>query len=286
MEQSWDTGAEVASIDVSISIKETGSGRDNANFSLESDLKGEVSLLDFLRFTKTALLTIASDVLQEEQAKGFDKNPIVVVDGSQNKPVASVNPLGKIEFISSAVTSLEIIESIYLEIFKRSKFVTGTYIQNNYVFYNGTPVANSYTELKTWINSSPKISPTDIIRIVNVVPYARKLERHGVSAQRTKQKHVKSRDQKKRSGETILGANGTYFLASRAALKGFKQNVKIKFEFVVGSTLPPGVFPKTSNAGKSLGTHFKPKKGSGAKVGPYLYPSIKIVIGESGVSDV
>lgn len=264
-----------------ISVKEIGNR--NKSYDLQTDLDGEVTLKDFLDFTKRTLQTVAIDALKEEQARGFDKKPIVAVDGSVNKSIANVNPLGKIEFISSSTTSYKIIEDIYIEILAASKIDTGTYISGNYVFHNGVRVATTLSELRQWIKSAPQVKPNDIIRYVNVVPYARRIERLGVTAGRTRQKYVKSKDKQKRSGEYILGANGPYFLASRRAIRDYKYNGKVSFRYILGSTLGLSNLPGIAKDGSPLRKGYKPSK-KNSKAGPYLYPSIQLNILPGGTA--
>ncbi len=271
----------MAEFDVSISVREVG--KKSNEYSLQADIDGKVTLAQFLEFTRATLLTIAQDTLKEEQQKGFDKNPIVVVDGSPKKPISFVSPLGKIEFVSSQVSGAEVLEQVYLEILSRSKIVTGTYIEGNIVAFNGSVIATTIVELRTWLKTAPELKPGDIIRFVNVVPYARKLERYGVTAQRSKTKTAKSRDKQKRSGDLILAANGVYFLASRAASRNFKNNIKIKFEFLLGSTLGLQQFPAISKNGKPLRRNYKPDGKRPKNSGPYLYPTIKLTVNERGV---
>lgn len=268
----------MGSFDVSVKVKDS---RGN-EFSIENDLDGKATLSDFIKFVKKSLIVIAADVLKDEQSRGFDKNPIVVVDGSVRKPIISVKPFGKIEFISSQTAGVDVIKFVYEQILGKSKVVTGTYYKGNFVFHNGNLVATDDSELLTWIKTNPPIKPGDIIRFVNVVPYARRLERLGVTAQRTKTKQVKSRDKQKRSGETILGANGVYFLASRAAASRYKNNVKIYFGYILGSTLGVQNFPTIGRDGKPLRRTYK-TKGKPKNTGPYLYPYIKLTVGERGL---
>lgn len=271
-------------MNIEVSVKDNS----KLDYDLNTDLQGEVTLAEFLTFTKKALLQISLDTLREEQAKGFDKNPITIVDGSKSKSIETVSPLGKIEFVNSQVQSLKVLEDIYQAILSRSKVVTGTYMAGNYVFLNGNVIATNLSEMQDWLKTSPSLGKGDIVRYINVVPYARRLERLGVTAQKTQSRRVKSKDKRKRSGETILGANGVYYLSSRAALRQYRNNVKIYFGFILGSQISAGAFPSMSKSGKPLRRSYKPPAGKkpSKKFGPYLYPSIKVVFEERGTVNV
>ncbi len=271
----------MGSFEASIKVREVGNK--NVSYDINSDLNGEVTLKQFLDFTKRTLLTIARDTLIEEQGKGFDKKPIVVVDGNVRKPILNVSPLGKIEFVSTKVVATDVIIRTYKNILEKSPVDTGQYSESNYVFFNGTRVATNITELEAWVKTKTDMKKGDTIQFLNVVPYARKLERLGTVKGKSRRKLVKSRDKQKRSGETILGPNGVYFLCSRIALRDYKNNLKIRFEFVLGSSIGPGNFPAIGKNGKPLRRNYKPSKLRPKNSGPYLYPSIKMVIQEVGL---
>lgn len=245
------------------------SGRKSPKYTLETDLNGEVSLLDFLEFTKSSLIVIADEVLKEEQAKGFEKTPEVVVDGRANKPVSQVSPLGSIEFTAKADMK-EIIMDTYMGILGRAPVLTGEYLHSNYVFLNGTQVATDLTSLKTWLASAPVFQENDLIRFVNIAPYARKLERLGVTIGRQQSRTVKSSSRKRSEmGGRVLAPNGTYFLTTRAIRSKYKRNSVIAFSFISGSNL-------------GLVGSFKATKKKKSR--PYLYPTITISVKESGIA--
>ena len=253
-------------VDVEYSVYE--SGRKAPQYTLDTDLKGELTLAELLEFTKSSLIVIADQVLKEEQARGFDKKPIAVVDGSPYKQIIDVNPLGKIEFFSKVAIDKIMLE-MYESILERSPVDTGLYKSSNYVFINGTQIATNLEELKKWLDRKPTINPNDLIRFVNIQPYARRLERLGVTAQRQQSRTVKSRDKKQRSGSRILAPNGAYFLSFRSIKRKFKNNVGIRFNFISGANL-------------GLSASFKEKPGSSAKVSTYLYPSISFLVSDLG----
>lgn len=268
-------------LNVSVSVREVGNK--GISYNIVHDLKGETTLKDFFVFTKKLLQAVAVNALREEQIRGFPKDPIVVVDGRTNKSVSDVSPIGKIQFISPRLSFSKLIEETYVEIVFRSKIVSGTYAAGNFVFFNGVVVATTVTELRAWLKSGPVISPGNIVRFVNVLPYARKLERSGVTAQRSKPRVVKSRDRKQRSGQFIGAPNGVYFLSSRHVARKYKFNAAIKFSLILGSTLGVQNFPAVTKSGKTLRRNYKGSAKNPKNTGPYLYPSITITIGNRGV---
>lgn len=269
--------------DISIEVRETGRGKNKTEFLLDSDLSGEVSFQQFLDHIRQMTIVVAAEVLKEEQQKGFEKNPIVITDGRVGKSFLDVKPFGNIQFKSRDVSSLEIVEVIYKGILERSKVVTGTYIEGNLVFLNGKVIALDMPDLKQWMENPPSIKAGDEFRFVNVVPYARKLERHGVTAQRSQSRSVKNRSGRGKTGGTYLAANGVYYLTTRSAVRQYKGNAQIFFGFILGSTLGVQGIPAKTKDGKILRRNFSPPKGkkiTKRNSGPYLYPYIKLIIGD------
>lgn len=271
-------------MDISIDYSVYEKGKKVPSFKIDSDLSGEVTLEEFLSFTKRSLIIIADQVLREEQAQGFPKDPVVVVDGRLNKQVIDVNPLGKIQFIAKKDAVNEIILNIYDSIVKRSPVDTGTYFDGNVVALNGRVIATNKVELQQWAETdqAQSIKAGDIVRFFNVYPYAGRLERRGVTAQRQTIREAKSTDKKRRSGETIQAPNGVYYLTSRSIRRTAKYNAKIYFEFIPGTEIGLDKLPTKTKAGKSLRNSFKP--GFGQKFfGAYVYPSIRVIFTEGGI---
>lgn len=255
-------------IQAEVSISVTESGRKSPQYSLEGDLHGEFSLADLLAFTKQSLIIIADTVLREEQDIGFDKNPVVVVDGRLNKPVINVGPLGSIEFIARADMNVVLLD-IYTNLLEKSPVLTGEYKSSNYVFWNGKQVATDLNSLQSWLDTSPAFDDKDLIRFVDIQPYARKLERLGVTAQRQQSRTSKSTRRGKATVVRVKQPNGVYYLTARAIRSKYKRNSIIQFEFIPGSQL-------------GLKSSFASKKGKPGRT--YLYPSILISVQESGVT--
>jgi len=245
-------------------------GRKKPEYTIDSDLNGEISLTELLEFTKSVLILTAQEVLREEQALGFEKNPVVSVDGRIGKPVINVNPFGTIEITAKASMN-EIILETYNGLISRSPVLTGRYKSSHFVFLNGTQVANDLSSLTTWLATSPKFEEKDLIRFVNVQPYARKLERTGVTAGRTKTRTVTNKNKKSGTVRSrFLQPNGAYFLTGRAIRAKYKRNSVIKFTFISGTGLGISGSFKQSRRGK-------PGRA-------YLYPTIIISVQQGGIS--
>ena len=241
---------------------------------LEADIDGRASLADLLEYTKGSLILIADQVFHEEIARGFDKNPIVAVDGKVGAPIASVHPLGKIEFTSRA-SMKEILLETYQGILGRSPVLTGRYRRSHRVLHNGKEVAYDLRSLKEWLDGNPKLEDKDYILFVNVQPYARKLERLGVTYgnARYSSRSVRVTKSKNKKGEVRIRMNqpnGTYYLTARAIRTKYKRNSIIRFTFISGSLLGLTASFKTGRRGKNSAGR------------PYIYPAILISVQENG----
>jgi len=259
----------VGAVNFSVSYSVKDSGRNATGYELANDLDGKQTLADLLRFTKGALITISTDVLKEEQGKGFDKEPTLLVDNKFNKKVTDVNPLGKIEYIAR-VEFKEMILETYRKILYYSKVVTGRYITGNVVTYNGIQVANNMQSLEAWLKTKSVFSPKDIVRFVNYEPYARKLETLGITRQKRKPKEVVRK--KKRGTKKVTLPNGAYAMSYASIKRRFKRNSFISFDLLPGNKL--GI--------TGPNTTFKNKRWRGQS---YIYPTIMIRAVEAGLTD-
>lgn len=253
-----------------VNVGATITVKDNGNkgpaWSLHSDIKGDWTLGDLLHFTKNALIHIAYDALKEEQGKGFDKNPITIVDGKFGKNVNDVNPLGKIQYVSHVGNIAEIIRYAFEAVWSRSpQGRKSEYLSSNVVVYNGRQVAKDPATLETWLKST-SIKDGDKIRIVNTAPYARKLELQGVRYGVTKRKFGKASKKNLQTANSkgqVKKPNGAYALSAKSIKAKYGRNAIIKFDLMLGSSLGlngPGRVRKT---GRDRGR-------------PYVYPTILI----------
>lgn len=269
-------------ISVSIEVKEKGKG--SPNYSLEGDMNGEMTLSMILDFYKRAMISVSRYVLNEEQSKGFDKTPLFIIDGAKGRAIEDVSPFGKVE-IRSRIDSQYAIKGVYEYILSKSPVDTGFYLKSNLVLVNGTLFANSLETLDSALKTF-EFRPGDIIRFVNIAPYARLLERLGITAGKRSPRLRKTRDKQRRSGTHVLAENGVYFLASRMIRNKFKGNFDTRFELVTGQALGLSEIPSIQRPGRKsyFGKRFS-KKGKNHRKGKnsYLYPSIKIRVTEGGI---
>lgn len=253
----------------------------------ESDPLAKQSEKELIAELRRTLIFVAERVLKEQQSLGFDKDPVVTVDGNSFKSVQEVKPFGKIVYTSKQAMDI-VLGPIYEALLRRSPVDTGLYRDSHFVFFNGKQVANTAAGYKAWIESGPKFKDGDVIRFVNVMPYAGKLEREGrtvsqrTGANRRKKRMVKSTDKPRfRSGVKVRAPNGTYFLTVKSLARLYKYNSNIRFEWINGRRLDLSEIPKTNRRGGKLRTNFKPNS-KGKSRGPYVYPSIVIRINEKG----
>jgi hypothetical protein len=245
------------------------------------DLNGELTLAELLEYTKQSLILVSDEVLKDEQSRGFDKNPIVVVDGSVNKKIEFVNPLGTIDFVASAYIG-DILLGAYKSLLDRSPVLTGHYKTQHFVFWNGQQIATDLAGFEAWINSGPSLTDKDKIRFVDIAPYARKLERLGVTAQtqgmhgRDRTRNSTSRRKGKKPVTKYNQPNGVYYLTNKELQSKYKSNAAIKFEFVTGTALGIAGDP-------TVNRKFRTGRKASQIGRAYLYPSIVISVRADGV---
>lgn len=260
-----------------VSYQVIDKGRNATGYDLANDFNGVTTLEDLLRFTKKALITISKDVLKEEQDRGFDKSPVVVVDNRVNKKEEDVNPLGKIEYIARYQFA-EIIRDTYKQILYRSPVKTGRYFKNNLVTFNGVQVASNPQELEAWLKTKTTFEDKDIVRFVNAVPYARRLENMGITRQKRQPKTATRK--KKRSKQTVIVPNGAYHIAFLNVRRRFRKNIFVAFDWLPGDQL--GLLKTKEDYEKLTFKHGKRDADIGR---PYIYPTIIIRAFGSGISD-
>jgi hypothetical protein len=258
--------ASLGSFKITLDVKEKG--KNSPNYSLMSDIDGKQTFEENIQFLKSSIISISDVVLREEQNKGFDKEPLLLVDGKSGKSKYDVSPFGSIHYIARA-NFKDLIMFAYNAIISRSKEVTGRYFNHNLVVYNGRTIASNPVQLEAWLKDTTYFNDADYLRFVNTVPYARKLEYLGISKGRRVAKTRKpKKSDKVKAGTRLKTPNGAYTLAYRAIKRKYKKNVKrMSFQFIPGNLLGlMGSGREFVNDGR-----------------PYLYPSILITLSDKGV---
>lgn len=248
-----------AQFKIDISVREKGAK--SPSWNLDTDLGGSTTLVETTNFLRNALIQISKEALREEQANGFTKTPLTIVDGKYNASIESVKPFGKIQFVAELDLD-EALLFIYQGLLERSPVDSGAYKSSHVVAFNGRQVAKNMDQLKTWLDTKPEFSDKDRINFVNYQHYAGKLERYGNTAQR---KSIKIGNGKKKKGVTpkVKKPNGVYWLTYGAAKSKFGRNVFIAFEFKPGSYFS---IPRAENSRHE-----------------YVYPSILVLVFKSGI---
>lgn len=239
---------------------------------------------DLLRYTKLVLIDTAKEFLKENISKGdFPNEYITIVDNRVGSREESVKSLGKIEYVTKIGDVALAIKTIFKLISERTPIRSGYYSSMHILMFNGTVVAKGYANAISWLSAERTYKNTDYFRIINLAPYARKIERLGVRRNsRGKEKGKISRSYRK--GQTTKGVstrlpNGAYWLARGAARRQFPQlKNNIRFSFI---PISPSLASSQNNKNFNTDYTFKTGKGRGR---PYLYPSITIYINPSSFS--
>jgi hypothetical protein len=229
------------------------------------------TIADLVKYIKTVHVSGARAFREQAVRKyGFpEKDFLTLVDGKLGASDLTVKPLGKIEYITKIESISEVVLGVMELIINKSPKRTGYYGSMNVLMYNGKIVASNLTGAKFFFKNRI-FKDSDKFRIINLSPYARKIERLGI----TSGKRGKYRSKKNKSGTKVRAPSGTYWQSKNEAkrkFQGLKNNIKFSFIPVPASvalsanrkTFSPNnfVFNKAREKGR-----------------PYLYPSISITI--------
>lgn len=260
-------------MELSISVSDS----DGTTWNLESDIQGQATRDEIRSFIKQATWRIAEEVLKEEQAKGFDKKPRVRTDNKWGKEPREVKFMGKVEYFSRQNIA-DALLAAYEMVRERSVVDTGQYLMSHYVYLNSRVIARSRGELYVWLRTNEsQIKDNDKLRIVNVTPYAARIEIRGIRrAIRGKSKGSTQNMMKNSFG------SGIYALAARAINREYKAQGKVKFEVIPngfgGVTVEPNSRFRTTYVDDERRVNRRNRFS-----GPYVYPSISFTIAGGGI---
>jgi hypothetical protein len=250
--------------------------RGKRQWTLDGDINGRITLEQYLDILEQFLFRTSLDVLKEERAKGFPEDFITITDNQLGKPAREVNARkrGRIEYNAGQTVS-ELINFIFKEVLLRSPVDTGVYKRSHILLYNAREVADNIQDALKWADQVT-LKQGDIIELINVQPYARKLERLGVTAQARRPRSRKASKKSQNLGFTRVNKpNGVYFLTAQLAKKTFGPAVgSLKFEYRQGEGAISSAAQEFS--GKSRRSTFK-RDGR-----PYLYPTIIVRVDQRG----
>lgn len=220
---------------------------------------------------RTEATTTFNTVLKEEQAKGFDKDPIIAVDGVVGKPMSEMKPWGKIE-ATAKQDDKEVLLDIFRIIIQNSKRVTGQYSDSVWVMKDGNSiVARDFPSFKRFLeNYKGSFSKGTQFNFVNTAPYAQHLELEGVTAKSPtrRSKRVKMGRASNRTKKMVRKPNGTMTISIRAVKRKHKYQSEIKYELIYGQKLGLTSPPSGSGVGR-----VRQKGRSAGRY--YVYPSIQ-----------
>lgn len=174
-------------------------------------------------------IDVARQVLAEEQARGFDRNPRIIVDRRHDAPVESVKFAGRIEYAARSAID-DIVAEVYAELVELSPVLSGDYRDAHLVMVNGASI--------DYRPGQPlNLKDGDRVQIVNTQPYARKIEGGGSVVHRWHGRRKRRRGQMlriTRSSDALSpqAPNGVYRVVWRRARDRFGAVAFVDFKWV------------------------------------------------------
>lgn len=249
--------------------------------AVANDTKGTVNFKEFAEDFRLTLVRTARLVLTEEQARGFpQKDFITTVDRKKGKYIENVNTFGRIEF-EAPMEAGKLVREIMNGLLQRSPVRTGDYRSSFQIRLNNTVVAESgnLTNFYARLDSGQvRLKEGDLFTFVNVAPYARKLERWGVTSSGVKRddkrRTRKSRDKQGRSeGKRILSEQGVFYLTHKSVQRRFKNIASLRFTLISGSSLGGSIAKATFKTHRGQG-HGALRGAEKKNPRSYVYPAI------------
>jgi hypothetical protein len=261
-----------------ITLEVFESGRKKPEYTIDTDIRGEVTAKEFLNLVKNTLIAVAKEARKEETSRGFDPKAVLKVDNKFGLVEEDVNPIGQIEYIARQDLR-EILEFSYKKIIELTRIITrtGNYAKNNVVLYNNVEVARTMAEFIKFLDIKRDFKNNDRIEFVNIAPYANRQELDGLVKGAGRTHAVKPKKGTEGPARLVKKPNGVYFLAHRAIKGKYKGNSFIKYQPILGQEI--GL--TSPERGSGVGRIRQTGKTAGRT---YIYPAILILIKTDGVT--
>lgn len=186
-------------------------------------------------------IEVAEEVLRKEVGKGFTNTPTVITDGRPRLDYHAVKPFGRIEFIAAPDMHDAVLwaREQLIALSPVGPGVHGHYRDNHWILINGQGVEGRAAD-----QALLAYKPGDRVQIVNIKPYARKIE--GKRANRRKQ-------WKRRRGLSRQSPNGVYRVVQQMVVQRWSRTVFVDFKLqaleIGGEMARAGFFKQTSASG-------------------------------------
>jgi hypothetical protein len=167
------------------------------------------------------VIATAHQVLRQEQAKGFDRDPRVIVDRRPGAREEAVKLFGQIEYVERAPLG-EIVDWIFRRLVETSPVLKGDYAAAHLILVNGREASED-----EW----RRIGPGDRLTFVNRMPYARKIE--GGERFVGWNSRVDRSARKRVGGSSVQAPNGVYRVVYRQAKQRWGRLVFLDYKFVI-----------------------------------------------------
>lgn len=271
-------------VDISIALTKNGKPMKlSQTASSEDEYK---ALIEYIRWV---FVVVAEEVRDEAVQSGeLQEGFITTVDGSNTRDIVAVRPFGNIHFTNPS-DARDVALECYRTIVENSPVESGAYKASHVVLYDKAIVATDLPSMEKWAKEEQTDRGKQIM-IINTQPYARRLERYGITRKTqarkaaggkgTAERMLLSKDRRKRArGIRVQAPNGVYYLAFRSISRKYGRNTAIYFRLVSGSNFMGSIGMMSERRYSPFGPN---RRGSG-KQSTYMYPAIIINVGQKDV---
>ena len=182
---------------------------------------------DFTKWSTDEIRGYQVDILKEEHRKLKHKREFpdrkseyrTVVDRKFDAAIESVKDYGVISYVRKASVP-EILQTAVKLIRKISPRKTGQYLANHIILINGKEVPLHSVDQIT-------LAPTDLVQLMNVTEYARKMEGYDIGTGG----ETKKGKPRKRKPQSSQAPQGVYRLTARLLKQQYGNTAYIKYTF-------------------------------------------------------